>query len=85
MVTLNVSRDSTCAADDVWAPNAASIDVPADAGVEEVCRALRDLRCVPSVAGGSTWSLEHGGLVLAVLREWWAGSPGRHELEIIVV
>lgn len=55
-----VTRDSVCLADDVDAPHAARIAIDPDADALAVANAILRSGYLPSVAGGSTWSISLG-------------------------
>lgn len=67
-----ISRDSTCAADDVTAPNSRQFEIPAGTEVDQfishVCAAFH----LPQISGGhATWVLS-SSVPLAVVAQQWS-------------
>ena len=72
-VTIALTRDSVCMADDVYAPHESSVDVPADADLRAIADRIAASSYLPMPGGAWGWTIEAGGAVVAVRPRLVAG------------
>ena len=71
-IRVALSRDSVAAGDDVDAPHAKTLTLPATATLSDLCTAILDQHYLAQIAGGqASWVVRSGDRALAVLAQQW--------------
>ncbi len=83
-MTLHLTRESVCMGDDVMAPNAGTLQIPAGTALPAILAQLLHASYLASVVGGATWSVWSGKRLLATLHVPDSARPHRPAQTLIV-